>query len=97
MGLNSAGLDGGPPHRSVFILARAPLIAEDRVYKWRETDLISRSSDLVNRLMLWYMCGGDDVSSHCVSLGLFDRALSQPALLYMGILVVAGVHFDVSG
>ena len=31
------------------------------------------------------MCGGDDVSSLCVSLGLFDRALSQPALLYMGI------------
>ena len=30
---------GGAPHRSVFILARAPLVAEGRitgVYKWRE-------------------------------------------------------------
>ena len=43
MGFSSAGLDGGgggAPHRSVFILARAPLVAEGRVtgvYKWRET------------------------------------------------------------
>ena len=37
------------------------------------------------------------VSSLCVSLGLFERALSHPALSYMGILVVAGVRFDVSG
>ena len=42
MGFSSAGLDGGgggAPHRSVFILARAPLVAEGRVtgvYKWRE-------------------------------------------------------------
>ena len=31
---------GGTPHRSVFILARAPLVGEGRVtgvYKWRET------------------------------------------------------------
>ena len=39
----------------------------------------------------------DDVSSCCVSPGIFDRALSQPALSDMGILVVAGVRFDVSG
>ena len=34
------GGGGGAPHRSVFILARAPLVAEGRVtgvYKWRET------------------------------------------------------------
>ena len=43
------------------------------------------------------MDGGDDVSLLCVSPGLFDRALSQPALSDMGILVVACVHFDVSG
>ena len=40
------------------------------------------------------MCDGDDVSSLCVSLGLFDRALSHPALSYLGILVV---RYDVSG
>ena len=62
-----------------------------------DSGLNNRLSDLVSRFRLWYMCGGDDVSSFCVSLGLFDQALSQPALLYMGILVVAGVRFDVSG
>ena len=45
-----------------------------------DPDLINRSSDLVNRFRLVCMCGGDDVSSLCVSLGLFDRALSHPAL-----------------
>ena len=43
------------------------------------------------------MCDGDYVSSPCVSLGLFDRAVSHPALSYMGILFVAGVRFDVPG
>ena len=43
------------------------------------------------------MCDGDDVSSLCVSLGIYGWALSHPALSYMGILVVAGVRFDVSG
>ena len=51
-------------------------------------------ADLVNRLMPLCMCDSDDVSSLFVSLGLFDRALSHPALSYMGILVVAGVRFD---
>ena len=31
VGFSSAGLDGGPPNRSVFILARAPLVTEGRV------------------------------------------------------------------
>ena len=39
-----------------------------------DPDLINRSSDLVNRFRLLCMCGGDDVSLLCVSLGLFDRA-----------------------
>ena len=30
-GVSSAALDGGPPYRSVFILAHAPLVAEGRV------------------------------------------------------------------
>ena len=30
-GVRSGGLDGGPPYRPVFILARAPLVAEGRV------------------------------------------------------------------
>ena len=41
-GLARQGWTGGPPHISVFILARAPLVAEGRVtgvYKWRETDI----------------------------------------------------------
>ena len=61
-----------------------------------DPDLINRSSDLVNQFRLLCMVGGDDVLSLCVSPKLFDRALSQPALSDMGILVVAGVHFDVS-
>ena len=36
-------------------------------------------------------------SSLCGSLGLFDQALSHPALSDMGILFVAGVRFDVFG
>ena len=50
-----------------------------------DPDLINCSSDLVSRFRLLYMCGGDDVSSLCVSLGLFDLALSQPTLSYVGI------------
>ena len=62
-----------------------------------DPDLINRSSDLVNRLRQLCMCDGDDVLSLCVSLGLFDRTLSHPALSYMGILVVASVRIEVSG
>ena len=43
------------------------------------------------------MLSGDTVSSLCVPPVLFDRALSQPVLSDLGILVAAGVHFDVSG
>ena len=42
MGFSSAGLDGGPPYRSVFMLARTPLVGEGHVtgvYKWREHPL----------------------------------------------------------
>ena len=58
-----------------------------------------RSSYRVNRFgpLCTCMCDGDDVSSLCVSMGLFDRALSHPAWEYMGILFVTGVRFDVSG
>ena len=62
-----------------------------------ELDLIIRASDLVNRLRLLCVLGGDAVSSLCVPLCLFDEALSQTALSDLGILVVAGVHFNVSG
>ena len=62
-----------------------------------DTDVTNRSSDLVNWLRPFCMRDGDDVSSVCVSLGLFDWALSHPALSYMGILVVAGVRFYVPG
>ena len=62
-----------------------------------DPDLINHSSCLVNRFGPLHMCDGDDVSSFCASIGLFDRALSHPVLSYMGILVVAGVCLDVSG
>ena len=58
-------------------------------------ELINRPSDLVNRCRLLCVLGGDTVSSLCVPPGLFDQALSQPALLDPGILVATGVHFDV--
>ena len=59
-----------------------------------DPDLISHSSDLVNRFRLLCMDGGDDVSSLCVSPGLFDRALSQPALSDVGMLTpVMGTGF----
>ena len=60
-------------------------------------ELINRPSDLVNRFRLLCMLGGDTVSSLCVPAGLFDRALSQPALLDPGILVATGVPVDVFG
>ena len=62
-----------------------------------DPDFINLSSDLVNRLRPLCMDSGDDVSSLCISPGLFDWVLSQPALSDMGILVVTGVRFDVSG
>ena len=62
-----------------------------------DPELINRPSDLVNRCRLLCVLGSDAVSSHYVSPGLFDRALSQPALLDPWILVATGVHFDVFG
>ena len=44
--------------------------------------------------MCWWRCC---VIVLCPPPGLFDRALSQPALSDLGILVVTGVQFDVSG
>ena len=61
-----------------------------------DPDLINCSSDLVNRFRLLCVFGGDDVLSLCVPPRLFDRALSQPTLSNLGILVVTGIHFDVS-
>ena len=60
-------------------------------------ELINRLSDLVNRFVLFGVLSGDTVSHLCVPPGLFDRALSQPALSDPGILVATGVHFDVFG
>ena len=60
-------------------------------------ELINRPLDLVNWFGLLCVFSGDTVSSLCVPPVLFDRALSQPVLSDLGILVAAGVHFDVSG
>ena len=60
-------------------------------------ELINHPSDLVNRFGLMCVFSGANVSSLCVPLVLFDRALSQPVLSDLGILVAAGVHSDVSG
>ena len=57
-----------------------------------DLDWINRLSDLMNRLSLLCADGGNEVSSCDVSLGLFNRALSD-----MGILGIACVHLDVSG
>ena len=62
-----------------------------------DPELINRPSDLVNWCMLLCVLGGDAVSSLSVSPGLFDQALSQPALLDPVILVATCVHFDVFG
>ena len=60
-------------------------------------ELVNHPSDLVSRLGLLCVFSGDEVSSLCVPPVLFDRALSQPVLSDLGILVPAGVHFDLSG
>ena len=75
---------GGGTHSMVgFPQECAPVVCRDFAYP----DLINRSSDLVIRFRLLCVFGGDDVSSLCVPPGLFDRALSQPALSDLGILV----------
>ena len=58
-------------------------------------ELINLPSDLVYRFGLLCVFNDDTVSSLCVPPVLFDRALS--VLSDLGILVAAGVHFDVSG
>ena len=55
-------------------------------------DWNNRSSVIMYQFSLLCSYGSDEVSSCDVSLGLFDRGL-----LGVGILRVAGVHFDVSG
>ena len=98
--LRSYCWEPGGAHSTVgFPQECAPVVCRDFAPKV-VPDFINRLSDLVNRFRLLCMDGGDDVSSLCqvcVSPGLFDQALSQPVLSDMGILVVAGVHFDVSG
>ena len=56
-----------------------------------DPDWTNRLSDLMNRFSLLCADGGNEVTCD-VFLGLFNRALSD-----MGILGIAGVHFDVSG
>ena len=82
--------------KPLHVTIGAPVVCRDFAPNV-DQDLINRSSDLVSRFRLLCMCSGDAVSSLCVTLGLSDRALSQLALSYMGILIVAGVRFDVSG
>ena len=87
----------GGTHSTVgFPQECVPVVCQDFAPKV-DPDLINHSSNLMNRFRLLCVNGGDDVSLLCVSLGLFDRAMSQPVLSDLGILVVAGVHFDVSG
>ena len=57
-----------------------------------DPDWINRSSVIMPQFSLLCSDGSDKVSSCDVPLGLFDRGLSD-----VGILGVAGVHFDVSG
>ena len=59
--------------------------------------MISRPSDLLNRFGLLSAYSGCDVSSLCDPPVLLDRAISQAVLSDLGIVVSAGVHFDVSG
>ena len=49
----------------------------------------------MNRFRLLSVLSSDNVSWFCVPPVLFDRALSKPVLSDPGILVAAGVHFDV--
>ena len=101
------------PRQMFFTSLEQPVLAEIRGYCWEPDgthltvgfpqeytpatcldfapefyhELINRLSDLVKRFG----------SSLCVPLVLFDRALSQPVLSDLGILVAAGVHINVSG
>ena len=74
----------------------APAMCQDFAQEF-PPELISLLSDLVNLLGLLSAFSGDNVSSLCDPPVLFDRALLQPVWSDLGILVVAGVHFDVSG
>ena len=56
--------------------------------------LINRPSDLMDRFGFLFAFSG---SSPCDPPVLFDRILSPPVLSDLGILVVTGVHIDVSG
>ena len=60
-------------------------------------ELISRPSDLVNRFGFSFAYNGCNASSLCNHTVLFDWVISQLVLSDLGILVTAGVHFDMSG
>ena len=83
--LLGTGGGGGEYSFDGWIPKCAPVMCRDFAPKV-DPDQINRSSDLMNRFSLLCADGGDDVSSCGVSLGLFDRALSQPALSDMDIL-----------
>ena len=59
--------------------------------------LISHLLNLVNLFGRLSAFSGGNVSSLCDPPVLYDRTLSQSVLSDLGILVAAGVHFDVSG
>ena len=68
---------GGTPSMVGFPHECTPVVCRDFALKV-DPYLINRSSDLVKRFRLLCVFGGDDVSSFCVPMGLFDRTLSQP-------------------
>ena len=77
----------GGTHSTVgFPQEYTPVMCRDFTPEFNR-ELINRPSDLVNRFGLLCVFSGDTVSSLCVPPVLFDRALSQPVLSDLGILV----------